>query len=147
MNATTLVSRLLETNPYDMDDPFDKEPIEPAPDEYDPKEIVQNHREPKIKVDKIEVWGKRWFNRGPGNTYFVANIYVNDKLVHAMPMEYGYGDHYIYRAADWLEENGYIFRDHHFNGSSTPLWNVAQTAGFKLVCNVTDVKRQRDLFR
>ena len=34
------------------------------------------------KVDSILVVGRRWFRRGPGNTYHSVNIYVNGKYKH-----------------------------------------------------------------
>ena len=40
MNATTLVSRLLETDPYDRDDPDLDEPG--GDEEFNPAEIVNN---------------------------------------------------------------------------------------------------------
>lgn len=118
-----------------------------AVDPDDPEAFVQHHILPGqgTKIETIEVQGRRWFRRGAGGTYNTASIYVNDQKVHDLDMQYGYGDHYLWRAFDWLENNGYFVRERYGNSGMEAPWMVAQRMGFKLLNYVTDVKRQRDL--
>jgi hypothetical protein len=99
----------------------------------------------KQKIERIEIHGKRWFQKTYGNTYFTAKIFVNDELVYEMPMQYGYGDHYIDMATQWLSDNGYIERDDGEHGFHQPIWRIAQRDGFVYKYYVQDVARQKDL--
>lgn len=56
-------------------------------------------------IKTIEVVAKEWFDKTYGNSYFSANIYVNDKLVKTLPFQYGYGDHYEYVAFKWIKKH------------------------------------------
>jgi hypothetical protein len=88
---------------------------------------------------KIEIWGKRWFQRSYGNTYHTVRIYLNDKLAYESPQTYGYGDHYSHGTAkDWLVENGYL-------PPGKPIWYLRDHNGVDLLDHVEDVKRERDL--
>lgn len=116
--------------------------------EEDPKRIALAAKQatPDYRaqgVKKIEIWGRRWFRRGPGNTYFTSRIYVNDELVHTMPMEYGYGNHYEDQSFEWLEQNGYVKREHE---RERP-WRWAERTGIEYSAHAEDVRRQRDLFQ
>ena len=61
----------------------------------------------KVKVNLIQIIGKRWFQTSYGNTYNTVKIYVNNEYVKTLGMEYGYGSFYRQRAEIWLSENGY----------------------------------------
>ena len=88
---------------------------------------------------KIEIWGKRWFQRSYGNTYHSVRIYLNDKLAYESPITYGYGDHYYNTTAkEWLVENGYL-------PPGEPVWYLRDHNGVDLIYHATDVKRERDL--
>ena len=65
----------------------------------------------KKKVRSITIIGRRWFDKINGNTYFSANIYVNNEHVKYIPESYGYGDYYQQAAFEWLHKNGYIKED------------------------------------
>lgn len=94
----------------------------------------------------ITVIGRRWFNRGPGNTYHSAEILVNGKRVGGIDFAYGYDDAYLQNAADWLEANGYMpDRDHHANGSADPLWAYCRDREIEFAYSVSDVSRRKDL--
>ncbi len=97
------------------------------------------------KPKSITIIAKRWFNRGPGNTYFSAQILVDGKPVHKIDYAYGYGDHYRDCAADWLTENGYVDLPRHENGSRQPLWEYCRENGIELYCTASDVERKKDL--
>ena len=97
------------------------------------------------KIDTITVVGRRWFNRGPGNTYHSAEIYVNGKLVHRIPFAYGYDRMFEQNAQEWLEKNGYIDPKHYAHGGSEPMWQLAKDRGFTYSATVSDVSRKKDL--
>jgi hypothetical protein len=93
------------------------------------------------KVKSITVIGKRWFNRGPGNTYFSANIIVDGKQVHRIEYAYGYGTQYAYEAFYWLAANGYLPG---FEHTMAP-WRYCEDHGITLYYEASDVSRKRDL--
>ncbi len=100
----------------------------------------------KKTMSILMVVGKRWFNRGPGNTYHSAAIYVDGDCVHKIDYAYGYGDQYLWNASLWLEENGYLpGRTHSSNGSREALWRYCERMGIKFSYNVSDVQRKKDL--
>ena len=43
----------------------------------------------------IEIQAKEWLDKANGNSYFSANVYIDDDLVAELPFQYGYGDHYV----------------------------------------------------
>jgi hypothetical protein len=127
MTARNIVAALLEND----DDLID-----------DPKEFIMNPDLPK----SIKVVGRRWFRRGAGGTYHVADIYVNDELLHTTPYQYGYGDQYLETATQWLEHEGIIPMRPRGNGSCTAGWRwIRDELGIPLDYYAFDVKRQRDL--
>jgi hypothetical protein len=97
------------------------------------------------KIESIEVVGRRWFQRGPGNTYHSVRIYVNDSFVYMICFAYGYGDGYQESAAEWLEANGYLERERYNNGSKETLWRACERLRIKLARTVLDVPRKKDL--
>ena len=98
------------------------------------------------KVDSILVVGRRWFQRGPGNTYHSVNIYVNGKLVHRIPFAYGYDRMFEQNAEVWLIENGYIRAEKYKHGGGyPPMWQLAKDQGFTYEATVSDVARKKDL--
>jgi hypothetical protein len=92
------------------------------------------------KIASIQVIGRRWFQRSYGNTYNTADIYINGEHVHTLPTEYGYGDHYMTRAQDWLEANGYIKLERY-----ELFREYCERNGIIFMKSVTDVSRERDL--
>ena len=126
MNAQHVVAKLLEA----------------GPDDFNYMDYIKS----MPPIEAIEVQGRRWFRRGPGNTYFTARIYVNDKLVHTLPVQYGYGNHYLDVAFDWLDEHGYINLGKNSNGSRRDQpWNYCKDHGIKLSYEAVDVSTRRDL--
>jgi len=74
----------------------------------------------------ISLIGRR--HMSGGNTYHTVVIVVDGEQVHKSERTYGYGDHYVTTAKEWLRDNGYAFdRD-------TPI-----------VREVSDVRRRKDL--
>ena len=97
------------------------------------------------KIDSITVVGRRWFQKGPGNTYHSAAIYVNGALIHRIPYAYGYGQMYEQNAEEWLIKNGYIDAEKYKHGGYPPMWQLAEKNGFTYSSTVTDVARKKDL--
>lgn len=97
------------------------------------------------KPDSIIVLGRRWFRRSDGNTYNSAQIYVDGKLAATLPKAYGYDNHYLQRAFEWLDENGYTNRKVAPNGSSDAPWHYCQENGIHLEYIAVDVEREKDL--
>ena len=81
-------------------------------------------------MKSIRIHAKEWFDKANGNSYFSARIYIDGDQVTVLPFQYGYGDHYIDMANQWLAENGYTENGQHENGSREPLWSY---------CNIMDI--------
>jgi hypothetical protein len=90
----------------------------------------------------LTVIGRRWFQRGPGNTYHSAQIIVDGAEVEGIGFAYGYGDHYLTTAFQKLQALGLIDPP---SEPSMPLWRWAEQQGVKFTYSVTDVTRKRDL--
>jgi hypothetical protein len=86
----------------------------------------------------LHISGRRWFQRGPGNTYHTARIFIDGQQVAYLPMAYGYGDQFLQSAMDWLKTNGHVPADAE-NGTLY----LRETLGGTY--DVSDVARQKDL--
>ena len=110
----------------------------------DPSEFLQREVERRSEpIKKLEIRGRRWYRRGAGGVYCKAYIYINDKLVHVTGEQYGYGDHYLTLAKDWLTRNGYL--EGLLDDERDPIWYLRDKHGIDLQYGVTDVPRERDL--
>ena len=119
-------------------------PEPPPPDPDDPQVFIQREIERRSEpIKKLEVLGRRWFRRGAGGVYCKAYIYINDKLVHTTPEQYGYGDHYLTLAKDWLMREGYLAGL--LDNERDPLWYLRDKHGIDMQYSVADVPRERDL--
>lgn len=98
----------------------------------------------KPAIQSITIFGRRWFDRGPGNTYCTATIYINGEFVVKTPVENGYGVHYLTVAGDWLEIAGKISREKSSNGEES-LWQMAERLGFRFAHEVVNVAKESDL--
>jgi hypothetical protein len=129
MTAAGLVATLLENDEFN-------------PETFDVKGFVTKRPRPQ----KIEIWGKRWFRRGPGGTYFRVYVYVDDHLVYRSELDSGYGDYYLERGTQWLEDEGYIpKRPQGKNGGHAPGWQwIRDELKIPFTYHATDVPRQRD---
>ena len=95
----------------------------------------------------LTIIGRRWFQKTYGNTYFTADIIVDGELIHTLPFQYGYEDHYLDVANDWLSDHGYLDNPRsESTGSRQPLWQKARDEmGVKFHYSATDVQRKKDL--
>jgi hypothetical protein len=101
-------------------------------------------RKPRVK--QLTVIGRRWFQKGVGNTYHSVAIIVNGEWVEGVDYAYGYGDQYLQSAEDKLAQLGYITdREKYSSGLSEPLWRYCERKGIKFTYTHVDVARKRDL--
>lgn len=91
-------------------------------------------------LNGLHIEGRRWFQKLYGNTYNSVRIYANVYL----PFQYGYGEHFLDIAFDWLEENGYITREKASNGSRAG-GTLFLREGLGGTYSVIDVERKKDL--
>lgn len=87
------------------------------------------------KVTHIE--GRRWFQRTYGNTYHSVKIHFDDGGCVLLDKTYGYGDHYLQRAVEWLQAAQHLPNE---NGAPSRL---LREAGISY--SVMDVAREKDL--
>jgi hypothetical protein len=87
--------------------------------------------------------GRRWFRKGPGNTYHSAEIIVDGKCVHKIDFAYGYDRTYEYNAFNWSHANGHA--PEYDNRSAESPFRYCQEHGIEYTTSVTDVTRKRDL--
>ena len=90
----------------------------------------------------IVLHGRRWFQRGSGNTYHSVEIIVDGETVHIVPYAYGYDQHYEQTARQWLKREGYLP-----GIGDEVLWRYCNRVGCELLSDVEDVRRRKDLHR
>lgn len=99
------------------------------------------------KINVLEIYGKRWFQKSFGNTYHSVTIYVNDEVLRC-DFCYGYGSQYLQTAADLLINAGYEVQTYYNDGtpkdSYISLLDILR-ADNDFFEKVTDVKRKKDL--
>jgi len=65
-----------------------------------------------MNINTIDINAKEWFDRINGNSYFAGSIVLNfgqdSQIKFTMPFEYGYGDYYIQKAMQTLNDAGLI---------------------------------------
>lgn len=88
----------------------------------------------------ITVFGKRWFDKRWGNTYFSVVVLVDGIFKGKQPYEYGYGDQYLQRALEILQGVGVYPKVEH-----EALWHLAELHGDKFNYFVADVASKKDL--
>lgn len=66
----------------------------------------------KYKLRTVDVAAYEWFDRVNGNSYFAGRVTVNfgmrGEQTFVLPFQYGYGDHYRWKAFDLLVKNKVI---------------------------------------
>lgn len=84
----------------------------------------------------LHISGRRWFQRSYGNTYHTVTIYKDGEPVYTSPRTYGYGDHFLQTAVEWLRKNGYPDAEY-----GTRYLREVLGGSYEVV----DVARERDL--
>lgn len=94
----------------------------------------------------LHIEGRRWFQRGPGNTYHSVRIFQDGKEVAYLPFAYGYGDQFLQTAWEWLGNNGRPeLLEHHENGSLKNYGTQYLREVLGGTYSVIDVTRKKDL--
>ena len=94
----------------------------------------------------LHIEGRRWFQRGPGNTYHSVRIFRDGNMIAYLPFQYGYGEQFLQTAWEWLGANGMPeLLEKHENG----MWKNYGTQYLREVLHgtysVIDVQRKGDL--
>lgn len=103
------------------------------------------------QVQKLELSGRRWFDRRNGNTYFSASAVLNGEEIASVACDYGYGDHWLDRICDEVDRAEVITvkRETYANGLKEVPWQWLQRieaeAGIAVFTNCVDVQRKKDL--
>ena len=98
-------------------------------------------REEKAPLKRLQIIGRRWFQKSAGNTYHTAEVWIDGEMVYHSPRQYGYGSQFLQTAISWLYSSGTIpaeadpftFRDK---------W---EALGYDFSYCVSEVSRERDL--
>jgi len=86
-------------------------------------------REEMEKMKWIEVRAKEWFDRGAGNSYFSAHVFLNDETVAVLPFQYGYGQAYEQAALEALVRLNVL-------SPGGALWSRCEELDIKLFSNI-----------
>lgn len=62
-------------------------------------------------IKSVNITTKEWFDKTYGNSYFSAQVVINNKYLIKLPFQYGYGDHSIDMVAKKLIELGITDKD------------------------------------
>lgn len=97
------------------------------------------------EYDAFAVKGVRWFQKSYGNTYHKAYVSglkdgVWQPICHSTKMQYGYGDQYLYTAAQLMMDAGIIDCSDEY-ALNKP--NVRQSLNMKHYAE--DVQRKKDM--
>lgn len=94
----------------------------------------------------IHIEGRRWFQRGPGNTYHSVRIWKDGEQVAFLPFQYGYGEGFLQTAFEWLGNNGMPeLLEKHENGSLKNYGTQYLREVMGGTYSVIDVTRKGDL--
>ena len=102
-----------------------------------------------MKIKTIDINAKEWFDKANGNSYFSGIITLNygtkTAKDYTMPLQYGYGEHYIDIANQYLIKEDLIKGKRHDNGSYPPLWQYCKDNKIILRTNKQENCKKRDL--
>lgn len=102
------------------------------------KTITENLLDSFTNVESVFIVGRRWHS---DSTYHTAEIYVNNEFVHKTAKTYGYGDQYLWTAAEWLREHYQVFN----NDVTLGIRRYCEDNNIKFNYVGVDVARKRDL--
>ncbi len=93
-------------------------------------------------VNKLELLGRKWFERTNGNTYFSAIALHNGEEVARIDFEYGYGDQWLYEITKVINTPAFESR------KDCQPWQYIdnlESQGIAVFTNCDQVTRKRDL--
>lgn len=101
------------------------------------------------ELKTIDISAKEWFDKTYGNSYFAANVTLNFGMdtqeSFTLPFQYGYGDHYINMANQYMIKNGIISGERSENGSYPALWRYCEENKIILRTNIERNCLKREL--
>ena len=93
------------------------------------------------KINAIIINGRRWFDKINGNTYHTASANVifadGSDRSFSIQYQYGYGDQYLQSAWDAIKKAKLV--------TGEIPWQYCRDNKIKLITNVSDVARKKDL--
>lgn len=95
-----------------------------------------------MKTRSITVIARRWFHRGPGNTYHSCEALIDGMPVAKVDFCYGYGNQYEYSAFSALNKAGFC-KD--WDAQKDSPWRYCERKGIMYHSSVSDVQRKKDL--
>lgn len=102
-----------------------------------------------MKINTIDIQAKEWFDKVNGNSYFSATIAINygtkTEKTYYLPFQYGYGDHYIDMANQYLINEKIIKGKRYENGSYSPLWQYCKNNKIILRTSKKENCKKRDV--
>lgn len=102
-----------------------------------------------MKVKTIDIIALEWFDKNGGNSYFSASISINfgtkSQKDYSLPFQYGYGEHYIDMANQYLIENGIIKGERYDNGGYPALWRYCKDNKIILRTTKHENRKKREL--
>lgn len=94
----------------------------------------------------IHIEGRRWFQRGPGNTYHTVRIWIDGEHMHTSGRTYGYGEGFLQTAFEWMGAHVWPhLAERHANGSPKHYGTQYLREVMYGTYSVSDVGRERDL--
>jgi len=85
-------------------------------------------------------------NDGMGSSDAEVFIIAKNGSVVGEPRAYGYGEYYLQRAGEWLEENGYMpDREHYPSGNKEQAWCYFADRDVPFHYSAVNVQREKDL--
>jgi hypothetical protein len=101
-------------------------------------------------ISSLAIYGKRWFSRSKGNTYFSAYALINGQHVEGLRIDYayGYGNHYEDCMFDLVESKGLLDvprERYEATGARETAWRYCERLGIAYARGAVDVARKKDL--
>ncbi len=93
-------------------------------------------------VNKLELLGRKWFERTNGNTYFSAIALHNGEEVARIDFEYGYGDQWLYAITLAIKTDAFKARE---NCQPWQYIDQLENQGIAVFSHCEQVKRKKDL--
>jgi hypothetical protein len=93
-------------------------------------------------VNKLELLGRKWFERTNGNTYFSSVALHNGVEVARIDFEYGYGDQWLYEITKAIKTEGFEPRK---DQQPWQYIDSLESQGVAVFTNCEQVTRKKDL--
>jgi hypothetical protein len=97
-----------------------------------------------MATESITILAKNYFDKRYGNTYFSAEVIVNNEPAFTLPAQYGYGDQYLFEACQQLKARGYLNTEDN-KAFSNCLSYLCRENNIKLIYNVSEVRKMKEL--